>query len=1035
MGQIQSNVGLITGIPIADTVDQLMAVAGRPRDTLISRTEGLAAERSAFDQVASLLLGVRFTAGKLKTSSIYSAVQANSSDRTLLSATTKSDPPPQPGTYTFTPLQKATTHQVVTSTFSDIASQLETGSFSIGVGGHVNQGLRLSELNNGQGVTSGYIRVTDRSGASAEVDLRAAVSIDDVVEAINSNGTIDVTASIDGDSIKLTDNTGGGGNLRVRDVGIGTTATALGLDGINVAAEEVTGSDVYDLHANTLLRTLNDGSGVNIHEVGDVLTIQLADNSEVEVDVSGATTLGNIVDAINESEGGKVTAAIVDGNRLALTDLTSGSGTLQVTSTGSLASDLGLTESAVAGTLTGRRLVAGLSDTLISSLNGGQGYEALGSINITDRAGNPAVAVDLSSAETLGDVVSLINASGANVTAAINNSRSGIVLKDSSGGSGNLAIASADATQSAEALGIAIDDSVASVDSGSLNRQTVSASTSLEDFGGTGVTLGSFRITDSNGAEGVVKLNTVGSEAETVGDVIDAINALATNVEARINGTGDGIEIVDLAGGTGTLTVADLGSGSSAADLRIAGTAVVNDAEQQVIDGRTRLEVDLSTLEVSESIALSKLNNGNGVTLGTFKVEDSSGTEFYVQLDESGDEAFTIDDVIEKINTAAEAAGAGVTASLNSAGTGLLLSDTAGGNGTLTVSDVGSSGTTAAELKIAGEASAPTGGTQTINGSGLFAAQDSDRNALESLVERINDFGGGFVASTFFDGTGYRLSINSENAGAAQELLVETSGASFSAFDAARPKDAVLQFGSVATGGIVITSTDNTFEDAVPGLTVTLESESDDPVTVEVAANTSGITDAVSDLVESFNSFRDAVGELTAFDSEAATTGLLFGRTEIVTIETQLANVITGRFSASASLRSLESLGIGLNDQGKLELDTTKLTEVLESSPGEFERLFTSEGIGVVERLEQVIDQLAGEDTSLLARRSDALTRTIESNEARIATMNLALDRERERTLLEFYRLEETISTLQANFDILDSIQGIQPVAASRSSG
>ncbi len=776
---------------------------------------------------------------------------------------------------------------------------------------------------------------------------------------------------------------------------------------------------------------LNDGNGVHIHSAGELLTVSLADATELSIDVSGATTLGAVVNAINEADGGKLAASIVDGKRLVLSDSTSGGSTFEVTSTGTLAADLGLTPPASGGTITGARLVSGLRDTRLGSLNGGQGYGTLGTISIADRAGSPIVAVDLSSAETLGDVVALINASGEDVSATINAARSGIAIADTSGGTGNLTITSADANESATALGIAVDGKVAKVDSGSLHRQVVSKSTRLQDVG-TGVDLGSFRITDSSGAAGVVKLNTVGSEAETVGDVIDAINALAIDVEARINDTGDGVVIEDLAGGSGTLTVADIGTATSAADLRLGGAATLDNNNQQVINGRTRLEIDLASLDVSESVALRTLNNGNGISLGLFEVADMPGQTFVVQLGESGNAAFTVQDVIDKINSAATAANAGVTAKVNSAGTGIQLTNTADGTGKMTIRDLGS-GTSAAELRIAGEATAGFGGTQTINGNGLFAAQDADQNALDSLVARINEFGGGFVASTFFDGTGYRLSVTSEQTGADQELLVDASSASFATQDAARPKDAVLQFGSVATGGIVITSTENTFVDAVPGLTVTLESASPDPVTIEVAANTEGISDAATDFVESFNSLRATIEGLTAFDAEGATTGLLFGRAEIITIESDLAELLTGRFSGSATFRSLETIGISLDENGRLVQDTAKLNQVLKTSPSEIERLFTSESIGLVDRLQQVIDQLAGEDNSLLARRSDALTSTIEGNERRIQSMNSLLSRERDRTLLEFFRLEETISRLQANVDVLDSIQFIQAPSSSRS--
>lgn len=1034
MSQIQSSVGLITGIPIQDTVDQLMALAGTPRDTLQSRTNQLSSERSAVDQVASLLLGFRFAASKLQSESIYSAAQAVSSDESLLTVVASDDPPPRAGSYSFTPLQTASAHQVISSSITDVSSQLASGSIRIGIGGHVDSGVKLNQLNAGEGVTSGSIRINDRSGAFAEIDLRTATTIDDVLAAINSTGSIDVTATVEGDSIKLTDNSGGTGNLRVREVGLGTTAADLGLAGINIAADEVSGGDLLSLHSGTQLASLNDGSGVRLRSGIVDLVVDLADETELSIDLGDVTTLGGVVDAINAVDGTKLTAAIsADGNRLELTDLTSGAGTFAVSNFGtdSTADQLGLTQASAGGVITGDRLISGLGDTLINSLNGGQGL-ALTSVDIVDRAGG-ADSVDLSSAETLSEVVDIINGSSANVVASINSARNGIVITDESGGIGNLTISSLDDT--AADLGIAVDDTVASVNGGSLNRQSVGESTLLSSLnGGEGVDIGDFKITDSTGTVHAVDLNPSTGDAETIGDVIDAINAAGGgDVTARINDSGDGIVVTDTTTGTGTLTITEVSGGTTAKDLRLLGaSSATNESDQQVIDGRTSLEIDLSTIEASDSVALSTLNNGNGITLGVFEITDSSGESAYVDLGQAGNEAFTVQDVVDKINTAATTFDVGVTAAINDAGTGIELTDTADGDDTLTVRDVGDSGTTASELLIAGEATT-TNDVQSIDGGGLFAAQDADQNRLDAVAQAINDFDGGFVASVLDDGDGFRLSITSSTAGAAQELLVDTSLAGFSINEVSRPQDAVLQIGSSPTGGIIVRSSDNSFDNVVEGLEIDVEAASSLPVTIEVSADQTGVTNAAEDFVESFNSLRSTLEQLTSFDAETATTGLLFGRSEVLRVETDLSRILTSVFSGSASLRSFENLGISFEDDGTLSLNKTKLTSAFESSPQDVERFFTADETGAIERLVEVIDRLAGEENSTLARRSEALTNTIESNNLRIDSMTEQLDRERDRTLLEFFRLEETISQMQLNLNALENIQAIQPLSVSRS--
>ncbi len=51
MGRITSSIGLITGTPIQDTVDQLINVSAVPRDRLANRNEGLRQERSAVTEL------------------------------------------------------------------------------------------------------------------------------------------------------------------------------------------------------------------------------------------------------------------------------------------------------------------------------------------------------------------------------------------------------------------------------------------------------------------------------------------------------------------------------------------------------------------------------------------------------------------------------------------------------------------------------------------------------------------------------------------------------------------------------------------------------------------------------------------------------------------------------------------------------------------------------------------------------------------------------------------------------------------------
>lgn len=642
MSGIQSSIGIITGVPIADTVDQLIAISSRPRDLLVGRTAQLKQQQVAITELTASVIGVQLQSDKLGANEVFDAVKVSSSNSAVVS--TRLTGTPTKGSFTFTPVRQAQSQQLISRSFASDTESIGETDISFRFGGFIDKGLQLTELNGGSGIERGQIRITDRSGATDIIDLRYAQNVDDVIDAINSSVELGITAVTSGDRIKLVDVTGStDSNLKVQEVTNGTTAASLGLQGIDVAADEATGDDIFSLSAETSLESLNNGNGISYSSSLPDLVVDFRDGSSaLEIDFENETTLGDIIQTINDADPARLVAKISDdGNRIELQDLTADTGGTFAVSNyldGTTAEDLGLTEEASGDAIASRRLRAGLKTALLSSLSGGNGFGDLGEIELADRTGATAT-VDLSSAETLDDVIDLINASTVQVTAKVNDSRNGIVLTDTSGGTLNLVVANgSDGKATADTLGITFDDSANAVDSGSLNLQTVSRSTSLEDLNeGQGVDLASFVITDSSGSIGAV--NIAASDLNTVGDVIDAINALSIGVTATINDRGDAIQLTDSAGGTGTLSIAESGNGTAAADLGLLGTATTVDLQgspTQIIDGSKQISVSVTDAESLDDLIL-KINELN-VDISASKFFDGNSYRLMINSLRSGKE-------------------------------------------------------------------------------------------------------------------------------------------------------------------------------------------------------------------------------------------------------------------------------------------------------------------------------------------------------------------------------------------------------------
>lgn len=637
MGSIQSSVGLITGLNIKDTVASLLALEATPKDRLTARQTALKTEQTGIVDLTTLMVGLQLVGKSLARTELFRTKTATSSNTSLVTSTVTGKP--ALGAYSVTPVRQVRTQQTVSSSVASKTAALGAGTITLAQGGRVDDGQSLDVLNGGQGVERGKIKITDRSGATATIDLRFAQTIDDVLKAINDNEEISVTASVVGDSLKLADSSGQtAANLRVQEVAGGTTAAGLGLGSVNVAANSATGSDVLSLSSGLDIGRLNDGSGLSIRGSVADLQFSLRNQTTLDVQFTGSEkTLGDVVSRINTVAAGKIEAKIsASGDTLEFKDITTDSGgafSVANLTGGSLKEDLGLASAAVGDTITSDRLLGGLKTSLLRSLGGGQGLGTLGTISITDRSGASA-NVNLASAKTLEGVIESINAAGIGITASVNNARNGIVLNDTTGATtSNLIVANGDGTNSATKLKIAVNAAVTNINSTSLSKQFVNEGTKLSTLnGGAGVQLGKVVVQDGSGASTVLDLKTLG--AETIGDVIDGFNSLAIDVHAKINDTGDGILVYDTSGDGGLVIITDIGSGTTGKDLHlngVAGLVTVDGNSVYAVDGSTTLKVNLDGDDSLQDLA-DKINALGGPATASIITSGASSSQFELSL-------------------------------------------------------------------------------------------------------------------------------------------------------------------------------------------------------------------------------------------------------------------------------------------------------------------------------------------------------------------------------------------------------------------
>lgn len=280
------------------------------------------------------------------------------------------------------------------------------------------------------------------------------------------------------------------------------------------------------------------------------------------IDLSGAKSVGDVINLINAAGVGAVTASLsADGNSITLTP--GPAETLSVTEVGggSTAAALGILQNtplAAGVALDGQNLNANLTPlTTLASLRNGAGIDATG---FTLSNGGTTVTIDLAGATTVEDLLNRINGANAGVRAEINAAGTGIDILNITQGT-ELRISELGGTTASD-LGV---------------RSLTPATTLGELNSGKGVRTAAgddFQITRSDGTTFTVDID----GATTIADVIAAINAAdgGAGLTASFATTGNGIVLTDTAGGPGQPAILPLNFSNAAADLGLMNAPVGN---------------------------------------------------------------------------------------------------------------------------------------------------------------------------------------------------------------------------------------------------------------------------------------------------------------------------------------------------------------------------------------------------------------------------------------------------------------------------
>ncbi|HUD22290.1 MAG TPA: flagellar filament capping protein FliD [Acidobacteriaceae bacterium] len=223
------------------------------------------------------------------------------------------------------------------------------------------------------------------------------------------------------------------------------------------------------------------------------------------------------------------------------------------------------------------------------------------------------------------------------------------------------------------------------------------------------------------------------------------------------------------------------------------------------------------------------------------------------------------------------------------------------------------------------------------SGNPTIISTGTGSSTLSDVANTINSDNLGVTANVITDATGARLAIVSNTSGSAANFSV-TAGSGGLGFT--RAVDGANA--SVTVDGITLSSASNTVTGALPGVTLNLLNASPGTnVSLTIAPDTSQASTAINQFVTDYNK---AIGDVnTQFTDTGSGEGVLADDSAVRSLQSTLQEALDYTYtpaSGTTTVPTLTAMGISLNSDGTLSVDSGALTSTLQNNFNDVQNFF-----------------------------------------------------------------------------------------------
>lgn len=319
---------------------------------------------------------------------------------------------------------------------------------------------------------------------------------------------------------------------------------------------------------------------------------------------------------------------------------------------------------------------------------------------------------------------------------------------------------------------------------------------------------------------------------------------------------------------------------------------------------------------------------------------------------------------------------------------------------------------------------------------------DSD-TTLQGIADAINGANGNVTATIVkASDTDYRLMLTSKTTGADSAMTVTVTGddtlQSVIGYDSSTSSGALsvqtaAQDAIVTVNGVSVQRDSNTISDALPGVTLTLNSVSSSDETLTVARATDSNKTAITNWVNAYNSLQSTLSTVTNYvavdagsDSQSTSNGALVGDANVRSIQSQLRSQLSTAQSGG-TYAIMAQLGITQDPKtGQLVVDDDKLTSALSSNPDAVTNYFVGDGstTGFATQMNNTLTSMLSTtsgSTGIIQNAEDSINNILSTLSDRYDAMQSRIDATMARYKAQFTALDTLMSQLTATSNYLTS--------------